>query len=261
MPELPDVEHLRRLWAHHAPGRRVERVVTLDPAIVRNVSPAEVDDAMRGHRLGEPTRHGKWLIAPTTGPSLLLHFGMTGGLEWAADAGGRHRHDRLVLELDHGELRYRNMRKLGGVWLARDPDEHQALLGGLGPDALTLSREELLDLLSSRRGKIKAALMDQTLIAGIGNLLADEILWHARVHPARRIQDLRPGEPERVLAELRRVVGRWVEGYGKLPKGWLIHVRGRGTSTCPRCGTPLGRDVVGGRTTYFCPRCQPETRP
>ena len=257
MPELPDVEHLRRIWARHAPGRSVERVVTLDPAIVRNASPAEVDNAMRGHRLEEPTRHGKWLIAPTTGPSLLLHFGMTGDVEWAATAADRHRHDRLVVELDRGELRYRNMRKLGGVWLARDRKEHETLTGGLGPDALTLERGDFLELLGARRGRVKAALMDQKLIAGIGNLVADEILWHARVQPARRIEDLSQAERERVHAELRRVLARWVEGYGSLPRGWLIRVRGR-DHACPRCGTPLSRTVVGGRTTYFCARCQPE---
>ena len=251
---------MRRTWAQHGNGRKVERVVTLDPAIVRNASPAEVDVSMRGHRLEEPERIGKWLIAPSTGPVLLLHFGMTGQLGWAPTDRDRHRHDRLVVELDQGELRYRNMRKLGGVWLARDHEETKAIIGGLGPDALSLSREEFLDLLARRRGMIKAALMDQTLIAGVGNLVADEVLWHARVHPARRIQDLPPDERRRIHSEMRRVLTRWVEGYGSLPRGWLIGSRGL-DRPCPRCGTPLSRTVVGGRTTYFCPRCQPEERP
>lgn len=257
MPELPDVEHMRRVWARHGNGRLVERVVTLDPAIVRNSSPAEVDAAMREQRLEEPERIGKWLIAWTTGPSLLLHFGMTGGVRWARGPEGRHRHDRLIVGLDRGELRYKNMRKLGGVWLARDPEEVRALIGGLGPDALTLERERFLELLGTRRGKVKAALMDQTLIAGVGNLVADEILWHGRIHPARRIEELGPDERKRLHSELRRVLKRWVERYGSLPRGWLIHARGRRDGQCPRCGTPLSRTVVGGRTTYFCPRCQP----
>jgi formamidopyrimidine-DNA glycosylase len=100
--------------------------------------------------------------------------------------------------------------------------------------------------------------MDQTLIAGIGNLVADEVLWHARVHPARRIEELSSGERSRVHSAMRRVLARWVAGYGSLPRGWLIHARGRGDRPCPRCGTLLSRTVVGGRTTYFCQRCQPE---
>ena len=260
MPELPEVEQWRRVWARHGRRRRVERVVALDPAILRNASPTELDDAMRGHRLEEPGRIGKWLIAESTGPSLLLHFGMTGDLSWNADSAGRHRHDRVVVELDEGELRYRNMRKFGGVWLARDRPEVEAVTGPLGPDALTLDRGPFLELLARRRGRLKAALMDQTWIAGVGNLVADEVLWHARLHPARPMEDLRPSERDVLTRQLRRVLTRWVEGYGSLPKGWLIHARGPGGS-CPRCGEPLERIVVGGRTTFFCPKCQPERSP
>lgn len=256
MPELPDVEHMRRVWSRHGPGRVVERVVTLDPAIVRNAAPDELDAALHGQRLEEPQRIGKWLIAVTTGPSLLLHFGMTGDLTWAATSDARHRHDRVVVELDRGELRYRNMRKFGGVWLARDGQELRAATGPLGPDALSVETTSFLELLGRRRGKVKAALMDQSLISGVGNLVADEILWHAGIHPARRIEELGPGERARLFSTMQRVLTRWVEGYGSLPRGWLIHARGRTDRGCPRCGTPLSRTVVGGRTTYFCPRCQ-----
>jgi formamidopyrimidine-DNA glycosylase len=257
VPELPDVEDARRYWARHGSGRAVEGVVTLDAAIVRNVSPEELDAALKGHRLEEPHRHGKWLIGRSEGPSLLLHFGMTGELRWAPDDSGRHRHDRVVIQLDEGELRYRNMRKLGGVWLARDSEEEDALIGGLGPDALTLGRADFVELVARRRGNVKAALTDQTLVAGIGNLVADELLWHARIHPGRAIQDLSPKELARIHPAMKRVVTRWVEGYGSLPRGWLIRVRGP-DQPCPRCDTPLSRISVRGRTTYYCPRCQPE---
>ncbi|MGH2696604.1 MAG: DNA-formamidopyrimidine glycosylase family protein, partial [Actinomycetota bacterium] len=118
MPELPDVEHDRRVLAEHAVGRLIERTVTTDAGILRNVSEVTLDRALRGHRFEEPERHGKWLLAWTTGPAVLIHFGMTGDLIPADGPGGRHRHDRVIFELDRGELRYRNMRKLGGVWLA-----------------------------------------------------------------------------------------------------------------------------------------------
>lgn len=257
MPELPDVEHARGILSRSATGRRIERVVTTDPGILRNTDAENLDRALGGHRFEEPERHGKWLLAWTTGPALLIHFGMTGLLVPADGPDGRHRHDRVIIELDRGELRYRNMRKLGGVWLAHDRAEAGTILGPLGPDALSLDRRGFRSLLERRRGQVKAALMDQRLLAGIGNLLADEALWRAGVHPARRIEDLGPEERDRLFVATRSVVRTSVERFDRLPSGWLIHVRGRPDAVCPRCGTPLGRTVVGGRTTYFCPRHQP----
>ena len=254
MPELPDVEHARRVLAEHAAGRRIDRVITTDPAILRNAMPEALDASLRGQRFDEPGRLGKWLIAWTEGPAVLLHFGMTGDVIPAADERGRHRHDRVIFELDRGELRYRNMRKLGGVWLAHDRTEVETLLAGVGPDALSLDPRSFVTLLRTRRGRIKPALMDQGLLSGIGNLVADEALWHARLHPATPIAGMPDPDLTALHRTLRRVLDRWVEGRGRLPRGWLIHARG---GACPRDGTPLERSVVGGRTTYHCPRCQP----
>jgi formamidopyrimidine-DNA glycosylase len=256
VPELPDVEHFKRRFAGAAEGRRVAEILVTDPGILRNVTALELDRAFRGHRFDEPRRRGKWLIAPTDGPALLIHFGMTGDLSWAPDASGRHRHDRVILILDSGELRYRNMRKLGGAWLAATPGQVEDLLGHLGPDALDLGRREFLDLLRGRRGRIKTALMDQSFIAGIGNLLADETLWRARIHPSRPIEELSDDERRTLFRELRAVVRTSVDRY---PAGSHLRwnsARGRPAARCPRCGTALTRSVVGGRTTYFCPACQ-----
>jgi formamidopyrimidine-DNA glycosylase len=258
VPELPDVEHYRRVLTEHAAGRRILRTVTTDPGILRNVAPEALDRALRGHRFEQPERHGKWLLAWTSGPAILLHFGMTGDLISAGGPGGRHRHDRVIFELDRGELRYRNMRKLGGLWLAHDRDEARRVLGPLGPDALAVDRRRFRELLSRRRGRVKAALMDQTLLAGVGNLLADEALWRARIHPARRIEDLGDEERDRLFTALRKVVRTSVDRFDDVPRmrGWLTRVRGLPGAACPRCRTTLERTVVGGRTTYFCPRCQ-----
>jgi len=262
MPELPDVEHFRRFFAEHATERTVAGVWA-DPTIVRNTTPRALASALRGHRFEEPTRHGKWLTAWTDGPALLLHFGMTGDLLWSGDEPDRHRHDRLILEFaEGGELRYRNMRKLGGVWLAHDRAEAHAILGPLGPDALRLDRRRLAQLFSNRRGGLKAALMDQTLLAGIGNLLADEILWQGRLHPKRSFDSLTDEELPRLVASVRRVVRESIEDDSiSRKRSWLSHVRGRRDAACPRCGTPLARTVVAGRTTYFCPHCQKAPRP
>ena len=258
MPELPDVEAYRRFFDRHATGRTVARVHA-DPTVVRNTTPAGLGRAMAGRTFAEPGRHGKWMIGWTEGPVLLVHFGMTGNLIWSGDEPARHRHDRLTLEfVGGGELRYRNMRKLGGIWLAHDGAEVASVIGPLGPDALGLARRDFLERLSARRGQVKAALMDQTFVAGIGNLLADEILWHARLHPKRRIETLSLGERDALQRSAARIVKESVEQFDYVPRkrGWLNHVRGLPGARCPRCATPLARTVAAGRTTYFCPNCQ-----
>ena len=259
MPELPDVESYRRFFARHATGRIVQRVVVPDETIVRNATPSALDRALRGRRLDEPERTGKWLICWTDGPALLLHFGMTGHLVWSGDEPERHRHDRVILELEGGdELRYRNMRKLGGAWLAHDGHEVDLVLGPLGPDALSIRRSEFLERLGRRRGGVKAALMDQTFVAGVGNLVADEVLWQARLHPKRRVESLGEQERTELYRKMHSVLKESVERYDFIARkrSWLSHVRGMPGALCPRCGTPLERTVAAGRTTYFCPACQ-----
>jgi formamidopyrimidine-DNA glycosylase len=259
VPELPDVEHYRRFFRTHATGRTI-RSVWADPTILRNTDPRTLERALRGRRFDEPERHGKWLLGWTDGPALLLHFGMTGDLISSEDEPERHRHDRLWITFrEGGELRYRNMRKLGGAWLAHDRDEAARLTGPLGPDALSIGRAEFLDRLARRRGGVKAALMDQTLVAGVGNLIADETLWQARLHPRRRIESMDLDERRRLFRSMHAVLREAVEHFDFIPRkrSWLSHVRGRPGARCPRCGTPLERTVAGGRTTYYCPVCQP----
>jgi formamidopyrimidine-DNA glycosylase len=256
MPELPDVEGFRRYFQRYAVGQRVDRVEVRDRSMLRNSSPQAVGRALRGRPLERPRRHGKWLIAPAAGPLLLMHFGMTGRLAWSGGGAGPHRHDRIVLRLDTGVLGYRNMRKFGGVWLARDESEVEAVTGPLGPDAMEVDRERLGSLLAGRRGGIKAALMDQRLLAGVGNLLADEVLWRARIHPRRYASDLSRRQLE-TLAETMHDTIRDANRHGRIPRleGWLTGVRDD-LGPCPRHGVRLQRATVAGRTTVWCPRCQ-----
>ncbi len=257
MPELPDVEGFRRYLARHGQGRRITHVGVPDREIVRNRTPQALARALHETRLAPPRRHGKWLIAPVGDAELLLHFGMTGELRWSSGHAGRHRHDRLILVCHGGELRYNNMRRFGGVWLARDAGERDAVTGPLGPDATELDREQLERLLRGRRGTIKAALMDQRLIAGIGNLLSDEILWRACVHPAREVKALSADRRQRVYEALHAAVRESVR-YGRVPRGkrWLTRVRDDRAAVCPRCGTRLRRATIAGRTACWCPREQ-----
>jgi formamidopyrimidine-DNA glycosylase len=228
MPELPDVEAARRFLVRWAEGRRIDRVVVTDPSILRNASPREVEAALRGRYFGPPERLGKWLLAWTDGPCLILHFGMTGDLRSSEEEPARHRWDRIIIELDDGtEIRYRNMRKLGGAWLALGHDDVAAILGRVGPDALSIGRTQFLRRLLRRRGGVKAALLDQGFVAGVGNLLADETLWRARIHPRRLIETLTDDERVALFRAMHGVVKTSVDRYGSIARKrtWLNHVR------------------------------------
>jgi formamidopyrimidine-DNA glycosylase len=182
---------------------------------------------------------------------------MTGLLTWSADDSERHPHDRAIFVCERGELRYNNMRRFGGVWLARDARERDKVTGPLGPDAATISHDEFERLLAGRRGGAKAALMDQRLLAGVGNLLSDEILWRARIRPQTPVSRLSPSQRRRLYEALRAAVSESVR-YGRVPHGqrWLTRVRDERGARCPRCGTALKRATVAGRTACWCPRCQ-----
>jgi formamidopyrimidine-DNA glycosylase len=225
--------------------------------MVRNRSPRAFAQGLVGKRFGAPRRHGKWLFAPVDGDELLLHFGMTGLLRWAEPGQERHRHDRVIFVCERGELRYNNMRRFGGVWLSAEGRERGEATGPLGPDALDLEWEQFKRLIHGRRGGIKAALMDQRLIAGVGNLLSDEILWRARAHPSAPVAELRGRRAKRIYQALHEAVSESVR-YGRVPHGerWLTRVRDERHPACPRCGTSLRRGTVAGRTACWCPRCQ-----
>lgn len=257
MPELADVEGWRRYVARFARGRRVRGVSAPDPSVLRNTSPQGLGRALAGHRLGAPERRGKWLLVPAGDGRLVLHFGMTGELHWSGRPGALDRFDRVVLALRGGELRYRTRRKLGGVWWLGRGRALEELSGPLGPDAARISREAFRARLSQRRGGLKSALMDQTLLAGLGNELSDEILWRARLGPRARSARLSSRQLDGLYRTLRDVL-RSSMRHGRIPtgRGWLTGVRGSERAACPRCGRALRRERVAGRTAYWCPRCQ-----
>lgn len=261
MPELPDVEGFRRVFAEHALAAPVRDVVVLDAGVLRGAEPQRFRDAVHDHRFDSPWRHGKWLVAPLrdAAPSLLLHFGMTGALVWADGSDSRHRHDRVAFTFPDGELRYRDMRKLTGLRLAANDDERRALMADLGPDALAVSRDELAELLSRTRRRLKPALADQSLIAGLGNLLVDEILWRARLNPRRSTTELGSGDVGRLHARMATVLRQSVEAGCVPPRdSWLTGRRDDPSGSCPRCGATLRHSRVDGRSTVWCPHCQPE---
>ena len=251
------MEGFRRVLAQHAVGRRIERVEVLDVSMLRNASAQALGHALRGSRFRPPARHGKWLIAPVDGTLVLMHFGMTGLPEWRGTQPDRHPHDRIVFVCQGGELGYRNMRKFGGVWLARSDEERDRATGPLGPDADGLGREEFHALLGPRRGGIKAALMDQRLIAGLGNLMVDEVLWRSRLAPRTPCGRIGRRRRDRLYEAMRAVV-RESKPAGRVPhtERWLTSARDHPGARCPRCGSRLRKEVVAGRTACWCRRCQ-----
>ena len=257
MPELPDVEGFRRVLAANAVGERIASVEVLDRYMLKGTTPRALGDAVSGERFGEPERHGKWLIAPVGKARVLMHFGMTGLLEWVRRGERRHPHDRVVFLCAAGELVYRNMRRFGAIRLARDEREVGRETGGLGPDAQQLSRDDFHALLAKRRGSIKAALMDQRLLAGLGNLLTDEILWRARVNPRTPVPELSSRRRDRLHDAVEACIRESI-ATGRVPHGrdWLTRVRDERDARCPRCGSRLRKATVAGRTACWCPRCQ-----
>ncbi len=256
MPELPDVEAQRRFWQVHASGRTVSRVSAPARDVLRNTSPQALGRRLKGRCLDTPRRHGKWLFAPTDAEAVVvLHFAMSGRLVATGDGEPLDRHDRVVFAFDDGQVRMRMPRKLGGVWLAGSAGDLPTVTGDLGPDAWGIDADVLRDRLAPRGG-IKAALMDQSKLAGLGNLLADELLWQARIHPRQPARDI--ADWRRMAERLQAILDTSVEvGCVPAKDGWLTAVRDDPGPRCPRCGARVRADTVAGRSTRWCPRCQP----
>jgi len=262
VPELPDVEGFRKVLASCAKDRMIERVEVRDTGVLHGIGTRGLRGALEGRRFAEPERRGKWLLARTAedGPTLLVHFGMTGMLVCGDSGTPVAAHDRVLFTLeDDRRLIYRDQRKLQGLWLADEEGDVARLLGNQGPDALTVGREEFEDALAARRGRIKATLTDQSVVAGLGNLLADEILWRARLRPDRATHDLTGSNRRRLYTDMRRTLNLAVEA-GCVParESWLTGHRDDRVPICPRCGTHLRRTRIAGRGTVWCPHCQPD---
>ncbi|MEU0074915.1 DNA-formamidopyrimidine glycosylase family protein [Streptomyces sp. NPDC006332] len=258
MPELPDVEGFREVLRSCAKGRVIRHVDVRDPGVLHGVSARRLRDALEGRRFTEPERHGKWLLARTGGPTLVLHFGMTGQLVCARPDDAYEAHDRVLFTVGGDrQLRFRDQRKLQGLWLADDDRDAARLLDRQGPDAMAVDRAEFESALSARRGSVKTVLIDQSVLAGLGNLLADEILWRAGLRPTTRASDLTEADRRRLYTQMRRTL-RSAVSVGRVPPrdSWLTGHRDRPDPTCPRCGTPLRRSRTAGRGTVWCPRCQ-----
>jgi formamidopyrimidine-DNA glycosylase len=248
MPELPEAERARQ-QIERALGREIVAVDDTDSYVCRPHAPGEIAAALVGRRLTAAHRRGKFLWVETDGgPDLGLHLGMAGRIS-VDEPPAQNRWDRFVLEFaDGGRLALRDKRRLGRAVI--EPD-----FSHVGPDAAEVSR----DMFRARVGRgtvaLKAKLLDQSAIAGVGNLLADETLWRARLSPRRVAGELTSEELDDLRRKLRAATRDAIR-EGGVHTGRFVQARGRGGS-CPRCGSDLERATIGGRTTYWCPVCQP----
>jgi formamidopyrimidine-DNA glycosylase len=261
MPELPDVEHFRRYVEATALQRKVASVEVRDRTVLANASAPALRRAAEGRRFTGTHRHGKhlFLAFDDDGGWLAMHFGMTGKPDCYRDEGEEPDHARVVFDLANGyHLAFDCQRLLGRVAVVRDRD---AFLRAhrVGPDALRIGREAFVDLITASRGGLKSTLMDQARMAGVGNVYADEILFHARRPPKRKARSLDAADAEHLHGILRRVLETSIERKAEranLPNTWIAPRRRDDAPACPRgCGT-LRKEKVNGRTTIWCPRCQ-----
>jgi formamidopyrimidine-DNA glycosylase len=256
MPELPEVETYARYFARHALHQRIARVDVLDERILDEIRRETFVRKLKGKKFERVRRHGKHLFAKVGATWLHLHFGMTGDLAFYRDAEKAPRFAKVVFAFDGGAyLAFEDVRLFGLADLVDDPDAFIETKG-LGPDPLdplfTSSKFERLFI--GRRGAIKSLLMSQEIIAGLGNLYVDEILFQTSIHPRRPVDRLLPAERRALFRTMRRILGEAIRRHGsesELPANYLIHHREVG-EFCPKCGAELRKAVVFGRTTFFC---------
>ncbi len=281
MPELPEVETVVRGLRAALPGRRILEVRLGKTDFIEN--PAALEEQLPGKQIRAVRRYGKFLLleleTASTGEhahelALLIHLGMTGQLVTCPPDARVAPHTHVFFALDDGkELRYTDIRRFGSMQLLADGAREKAL-GSLGLDPLEMTEEQFAAAVRSRRARIKALLLDQHVLRGMGNIYTDESLWRARIHPMRIGATLKREELHRlyrtvcdVLNEAIRLRGSSVSDYvdskGERGEFQLRHrVYQRQGKKCFRCGAKIRRAIVAGRSSHFCPKCQraPRTR-
>ena len=247
MPELPEAERAR-VTLESALGRRIAAVDDSDTYVCRPHPPGEIASALVGHTFAGAHRRGKFLwLVTEDGPTLGLHLGMAGSIALEAPT-EKPIWDRFTVQFeDGGRFALRDRRRLGRAML--NPD-----FSHVGPDAADVGRDAFRRLVGAGSVAVKARLLDQGAISGVGNLLADQALWQARIAPRRPTAELSLEDLDRLRRQLRAAVRSAIR-QGGVHTASFIPARER-EGACPRCGHPLERATVGGRTTYWCPACQ-----
>ena len=279
MPELPEVETVRAGLADHLVGRTIEKAEVLHPRAIRRhlAGQADFEDVLRGRTITGARRRGKYLWLPMHDDALLAHLGMSGQLLVGAPDRPLSSHVRVRFTFtDAGpDLRFSDQRTFGHLVWSPGGAELPSLIAHIAPDPMEAAFDDaaFLARLRLRRTGLKRALLDQSLISGVGNIYADEALWRARLHWARATDTLTRAEAARTLGEVRAVLLDALKSGGTSFDSLYVNVNGesgyfsrslcvygREGEPCPRCGTPIRRDPFMNRSAYSCPRCQPRPR-
>jgi formamidopyrimidine-DNA glycosylase len=283
VPELPEVETVRIGLDRYVVGRRIDEVTVFGVRTVRRheAGPADFSARLRGRQVVAARRRGKFLWLPLDdGTALLAHLGMSGQLLAVELETPDGPHLRARFSFDDGglELRFVDQRTFGGLALADDAltsDGVPVVLGHVAPDPLESAFDPTAFSVALRRRctGVKRAILDQTLISGVGNIYADESLWRAKLHYARATDRLRGPEVDRLVEAIQQVMGAAIAAGGTSfdalyvavngQSGWFersLEVYGREGEPCSRCGTPILRQHFTNRSSYLCPTCQPRPR-
>jgi formamidopyrimidine-DNA glycosylase len=269
MPELPEVEIAARNLKRWMRGKTIERVVVRTSRVIRGGTPKAITAAIEGRSVKSVDRRGKWLrIVLDDGTRVFSHFGMSGrfvrrAIDDETERSERARFDLAKVTNEHASIRYVDPRMFGRLVVAKDDIDAWT---SLGPDPLVdgIDVERLAALLARKKRSIKETLLDQAVLAGVGNIQATEALWHARVDPRRKSSTLTKPEVRALAKGIDRSIAdtlahetgpeiTYVEDAGA-PNPFIVY--GRGGDPCPRCKTPLTRMVLGGRGTVYCGKCQ-----
>ncbi|MFP4548160.1 MAG: Fpg/Nei family DNA glycosylase [Fidelibacterota bacterium] len=267
MPELPDLEGFKTYFTETSMEKTIENITSESPELIQNHSLKEFRNKLTGHRFSDIRRRGKFLIIEISSleEKLLLHFAMTGNLHYVKQEEskeGNDRYTRLSFQFKNGyELRWLNKRKLGKIYLTKEPNKID-LINEMGPDPLELNYDEFKDLLELHSNKmLKSLLMDQSDIAGIGNVYSDEILYNAHLHPRRKVAKLSSEEKKDLFAKMQTVldeackIKRQGDEFSK--DKWLIPHRNEDMQCPANKKHKLKSEKISGRTAIFCPKCQP----
>ena len=262
MPELPEVETFKRYLDSTSLHQQLIAVDVRDAYVLKGVSARELALRIKGRRFESSHRHGKHLFVRVGDELWLrLHFGMTGSLEYLNPDATAPKTARVIFCFaNNRRLAFDDQRKFGEIELIKHLDEFLRTRG-LGPDALKISLSQFKAIVEERRGAVKAFLLNQQLIAGIGNIYADEILFRVRIHPATQTSALKEKSVAKLCRATRYILEKAIESKAdadRMPKSWLLPHRGKG-GKCPRCRRELKSATVGGRTAWFCAHCQKRT--
>jgi len=276
MPELPEVEVTRRGLLAQLPGRTVELIACSKHRLRQPLPRALLQSEIVGQQVDTVDRRAKYLLVRmNSGAVMLIHLGMTGKLGLIGPEVPRHKHDHLVVRLDNAiELRFNDSRRFGSVdvWRAEEAVVREREFSdreGIEPFGRTFSAKNLHAFARTRRIPVKAFLMNGKIIAGIGNIYANEILFATNIHPLRAVHLLSMEEWQRIVKATRRILQQAIDAGGSTISDFLgtnghpgyfqlqLQVYGQKGLACQHCTTPIIKTEVAGRATYFCPKCQP----